>query len=193
MERFGRKEWERVGEKGGGDWSGLKTVQRKRVEKRQEFKSSREPKKKHANVQRSEETVGKEVEPRVYRVAVIFQFIFTVRWTRAVSDTGNRDAGKLNVGWPSTSDAYISDQTQRRHVCDHYRERTSVNSEMHAQRIEGAVLGQSTVLPYTLLTALTPFVVFDIQSLTHNFNSLSRLIRFQNFFFFGNSGIISDL
>lgn len=55
-------------------------MQRKRVEERQEFKSSREPKKKHANVQRSEETVGKEVEPRVvYRVAVIFQFVFTLR------------------------------------------------------------------------------------------------------------------
>lgn len=52
--------------------------ERERVEERQEFKSSREPKKKHANVQRSEETVGKEVEPRVYRVAVIFQFVFTL-------------------------------------------------------------------------------------------------------------------
>lgn len=86
------------------------------------------------------------------------------------SDTGNRDAGKLNVGWPSTSDA---DQTQRRHVCDHYRERTSVNSEMHARRIESAVLGQSTVSTYSLLTALTPF---DVQSLTQNFNTRAYLI-----------------
>lgn len=88
-------------------------MQRKRVEERQEFKSSREPKKKHANVQRSEETVGKEVEPRVvYRVAVIFQFVFTLREQEMWSYTGNRDAGKLNVGWPSTS--YVSDQTQRK-------------------------------------------------------------------------------
>lgn len=49
---------------------------------------------------------------------------------------GNRDAGKLNAGWPSTSDTGKS----RGHGTKKPRVRslqgTSVNSEMHAQRIE---------------------------------------------------------
>ena len=48
---------------------------RRRVEGKTRVEEQR-PKKKHANAQRSEEQLGKDVEPRVYRVAMIFRSIF---------------------------------------------------------------------------------------------------------------------